>query len=93
MGPRLSGSDEISPQLLAAPGWFHIFLFCVEPERDRERERERETGALGKRLCIDKQCRLNESEALSQHSVHVHCLRSDLIPAAWLGHASLSDRL
>lgn len=36
---------------------------------------------------------MNESEALSQHSVHVRCLRSDLILAAWLGRASLSDRL
>lgn len=38
---------------------------------------------------------MNEAEALSQHSVNVHCLRqtSDLIPAAWLGHASLSDQL
>lgn len=36
---------------------------------------------------------MNESEALSQHSVHGHCLRSDLILAAWLGRVSLSDRL
>lgn len=38
---------------------------------------------------------MNETEALSQHSADVHCLRqtSDLIPAAWLGHASLSDQL